>query len=84
MAKLVGFIVSETDAAVAFVSVTDKNTVGVKPLWLPRKKIESMTEQDSVSVTVKTAQLGERVGFPVVIEADSAFLTKVGFMVVEA
>lgn len=79
MAKLVGFIVSESDAAVAFVREADARNDGVKPLWLPRKKIESMVETDGMSRTVKTAQLGERVGFPVTIEADSAFLAKVGF-----
>lgn len=82
MAKLVGFIVSESDAAVAFVHLNDARKEGVKPLWLPRKKIESMVETDGMSKTIKTAQLGERVGFPVSIEADNDFLEKVGFVVV--
>lgn len=71
---LVGYIVRTTDAAVAFVA----KPTDAKPLWLPRKKIHTMRELDLTSVTVKTAQDGERVGIPFEIEADSAFLARVG------
>ncbi len=71
---LIGYIVRETEAAVAFVA----NASDTKPLWLPRKKIVAMHELDLPSVKVKTAQDGERVGIPYEIDADSAFLAKVG------
>lgn len=71
---LVGYIVRTTDAAVAFVA----KATDAKPLWLPRKKIHGMCELDLTSVKVQTAQDGERVGIPFEIEADSAFLARVG------
>ena len=71
---LIGYIVRETEAAVAFVA----NASDTKPLWLPRKKIAAMRELDLTSVKVNTAQDGERVGIPYEIDADSAFLVRVG------
>jgi len=71
---LIGYVVRETEAAIAFVA----NASDAKPLWLPRKKIHAMRELDLKSVRVKTAQDGERVGIPYEIDADSAFLEKVG------
>lgn len=71
---LIGYIVRETEAAVAFVA----NASDSKPLWLPRKKIAAMRELDLTSVKVVTAQDGERVGIPYEIDADSAFLAKIG------
>ena len=76
-ALLIGYIVRETDAAVAFVA----NAHDTKPLWLPRKKIVAMRELDLTSVKVVTAQDGERVGIPCEIDADSAFLARVGMAV---
>lgn len=72
-----GYIVRSTDAAVAFIA--DKDMVnGVKPLWLPRKKIVSFRELDTRSKTIITAQDGERVGTPVLVEIDDDFAAKVG------
>lgn len=71
---LIGYVVRTTDAAVAFVA----NTSDTKPFWLPRRKIHAMHELDLKSVTIKTAQDGERVGIPYEIDVDSAFLEKVG------
>lgn len=72
-----GYIVRETDAAVAFVRAP--LTAQMKPLWVPRSKIESMQEHDLASVSVDMA--GEkirRMGTPVTLAIDSAFLAKVG------
>jgi hypothetical protein len=71
---LIGYIVRETEAAVAFVA----NASDTKPLWLPRTKIAAMRELDLLSVKVNTAQDGERVGIPYEIDADSAFLVRIG------
>ena len=71
---LFGYVVRTTDAAVAFVA----SASDTKPLWLPRRKIHAMQELDLKSVTIKTAQDGERVGIPYEIDVDSAFLEKVG------
>ena len=71
---LIGYIVRETEAAVAFVA----NASDSKPLWLPRKKIAAMQEMDLASVKVITAQDGERVGIPYELDVDSAFLAKIG------
>lgn len=78
MAKLVGFVVRETEAAVAFVAEGDAATVGVKPLWLPRKKILSGGESDAMGRQIAVA--GEtlpRVGVPVAYDVCDEFLAKV-------
>jgi len=72
-----GYIVRETEAAVAFVRAP--LTAQMKPLWVPRKKIASMQELDLLSVSVDMAgESFRRMGRPVTIEVDEAFLTKVG------
>lgn len=72
-----GYIVRETEAAVAFIA-NCAMVAGVKPLWLPRKKIHSMQELDLASRTIQTAQDGERVAIPYTVEIDDAFAQKVG------
>lgn len=72
-----GYIVRETEAAVAFVRAP--LTAQMKPLWVPRKKIAQATELDLPSASVDIA--GEslrRMGTPVNLEIDAAFLAKVG------
>ena len=69
-----GYIARETEAAVAFVRTAETQ----KPLWLPRKKIASLTELDAVSIRVQLA--GEkiaRLAVPVEIDIDEAFLAKI-------
>ena len=74
-----GYIVRETEAAVAFVA--RKNVAdGVKPLWVPKSKILGKLEQDRASVTIVTAQDGERVGVPVVLTIDNDWAVKVGIL----
>ena len=75
--QIQGYIVRETEAAVAFIA-TSAMLDGVKPLWLPRKKIASLVELDLASKTIKTAQDGERVAIPYTVEIDDAFAAKVG------
>lgn len=72
-----GYIVRETEAAVAFVRAP--LTAQMKPLWVPRKKISSQVEHDLPSLSIDVA--GEslrRMGTPVTLEIDPAFLAKVG------
>lgn len=72
-----GYIVRETEAAVAFVRAP--LTAQMKPLWVPRRKIVDMQEHDLPSLSVDIA--GEslrRMGTPVTLEIDAAFLAKVG------
>lgn len=72
-----GYIVRETEKAVAFVRAP--LTAQMKPLWVPRSKILASEELDLLSTTIDIA--GEslrRVGTPVNIEIDPAFLEKVG------
>lgn len=73
-----GFVVRETTAAVAFVAADQADIASVKPLWLPRKKIASLTEIDALSRAIETAQDGRRQGVPVKVEIDAVFATKVG------
>lgn len=75
--KVQGYIVRETELAIAFI-LTTAMTDGVKPAWLPRKKISSLVERDLPSKTIKTAQDGERVAIPVLVELDDVFATKIG------
>lgn len=77
MVALVGYVVRTTDAAVAFVAESDAATVGIKPLWIPRKKIAAAKESDAMGRKIQTAQDGERIGILTYIDVDSAFLEKV-------
>jgi len=74
---LVGYVVRSTDAAIAFVANESAKVAGVKPLWIPRKKIALATELDTKTVRVKTGQDGERNGVPHSLAVDSAWLAKV-------
>lgn len=75
-----GYIVRETEAAVAFVRAP--LTAQMKPLWVPRRKIEQMTELDLPSLTVDIAgESFRRMGTPVNMQIDAAFLAKVGVAV---
>lgn len=72
-----GYIVRETEAAVAFVRAP--LTAQMKPLWVPRKKILDMQEHDLASASIDMA--GEslrRNGTPVTLSIDAEFLAKVG------
>lgn len=72
-----GYIARETEAAVAFVQLP-LNEIK-KPLWLPRKKIAAIRERDDYAPSVQLA--GEnirRLAIPVELDADAAFLDKVG------
>lgn len=71
-----GYIVRETEAAVAFVKAP--LTAQMKPLWVPRKKIASMLELDLASASIDMAgEKFRRVGTPVELTVDAAFLEKV-------
>ena len=76
-----GYIVRETEAAVAFVASRDMKA-GVKPLWVPKAKILVRHEQDRASVIIATAQDGDRVGVPTVLVLDDAWAVKVGILAV--
>lgn len=76
-----GYIVRETEAAVAFVARRDVKA-GVKPLWVPKAKILVRHEQDRASVVIATSQDGERVGVPTVLVIDDAWAVKVGILAV--
>jgi hypothetical protein len=75
---LTGFIVRETEKAVAYVKVADAAIAGVRPLWIPRKKISQLVETDAVSRRIATAQDGVRVGIPIFAQIEQAFAEKVG------
>jgi len=74
---LSGFIARETEKAVALVQLP---LIGEhKPLWIPRKKIASLTETDDLSSSVQLA--GEdvrRLAYPVTVEIDAEFAKRVG------
>ncbi len=72
-----GFVVRETEAAVAFVLNQDAAVQNIRPLWLPRKKIAELVELDLVSKKIVTAQDGERIGIPVVVSIDAEFADRV-------
>ena len=75
--KVQGFVVRETEAAVAFVRVQDSSVQQVRPLWVPRKKIAQMLELDMTSKTIQTAQDGERIGIPCLLDIDAEFAERV-------
>jgi hypothetical protein len=72
-----GYIVRETEAAVAFVRAP--LTAQMKPLWVPRKKIAAFEELDLPSLSIDIAgESYRRMGTPVNLDIDAAFLAKVG------
>ena len=78
--QVTGYITRVTDAANQFVFAKDAKTVGVKPLWVPVRKIVSAIELDLASVKIVTAQDGERVGIPFTLDIEDAFAAKVGIV----
>lgn len=77
MVAMVGYVVRTTDAALAFVAESDAATVGIKPLWIPRKKISAAKESDAMGRRIQTAQDGERIGILTYLDVDDAFIQKV-------
>lgn len=77
MVAMVGYTVRTTDAAIAFVAEVDATVPGIKPLWIPRKKILATKEADALGRKIQTAQDGERIGIPTYLEVDDAFIQKV-------
>ena len=78
MLNLTGYIVRETEAAVAFVREADAAKAAVRPLWIPRAKLGRIREADCMGRRIATAQDGERVGIPATVEINAAFAAKVG------
>lgn len=74
---MIGYVVRVTDAAMAFVAESDAGKAGVKPLWVPRKKILAAKESDAMGRKIVTAQDGERVGTPISLDIDDAFLARI-------
>jgi hypothetical protein len=77
MAHMVGYVVRTTDAAMAFVAESDAGKAGIKPLWIPRKKILAAKESDALGRKIVTAQDGERIGVLFNLDVCDAFLAKV-------
>jgi hypothetical protein len=61
----------------AFVAESDAGKAGVKPLWIPRKKILAAKESDALGRKIQTAQDGERIGILFNLDVCDAFLAKV-------
>jgi hypothetical protein len=76
--QVTGYITRVTDAANQFVFAKDAAKVGVKPLWIPVRKIVSAIELDGKSVEIVTAQDGTRVGIPMTLDIEDAFAARVG------
>ena len=74
---LSGFIVRETDLAVAFVKESDAKVENIRPIELPRKKISSMAERDAMSKNIQCDRYGQRVGTPYTVTVDSDFLDRI-------
>ncbi len=80
MLNLTGYVVRTTDAAIAFVRESDAGVAGVKPIWIPRKKLGRVRESDCAGRKIVTAQDGERIGIPTTVEVESAFLDRIGVL----
>jgi hypothetical protein len=73
---LTGYIVRETEAAVAFVQQAG---VDAAPLWLPRRKIVASKELDTLSAGVQLrGETAKRVGVPVELQVCEEFAKRVG------
>ena len=73
---MTGYIVGETEKAVALVRDSDVKA-GVKPMWLPRKKIAQIIERDVRDCAIETAN-GRKIGLPVLVDVDDEFLARIG------
>ena len=72
-----GFILRETDKAVAFVA-TDSPVIDAKPLWIPRKKIAETVELDTLDKAFQIkGNEAQHSGVPVELSIDKAFLEKI-------
>lgn len=78
MAILQGYVVAQSDKALAFVADSDAGKDLVKPFWIPRAKIESAQELDTKGRLIKTAQNGEKIGTPYSLAVCDLFLAKIG------
>lgn len=74
--QIAGYVVRETEAAVAFV-FAEKVNVTIRPFWVPRSKITASQEQDTPSREIHTMQDGFRVGIPTILTIDDAFAAKI-------
>ena len=75
---LTGYIARETDAAVAFVATLED---GVKPFFIPRKKIVAMVEGEAQDMPVQLAgESVKRKAIPFTLEVDTAFLARLGLV----
>lgn len=74
---LEGYIVRETEKAIAFVAQRNAKVAGVKPLWVPRSKVVALVEGDAFGERIATANDGERLGIPFSIEIDGEFANRV-------
>lgn len=75
---LYGFMPRETEKSIALVKASDTRGQRVKPLYIPRSKINSIVEKDLLCANVKLA--GEditRQGIPVTVLVDEDFLNKI-------
>jgi hypothetical protein len=76
--QLTGYIVRETEKAVAFV-LLGEHTGEVKPMWIPLKKIDEREEWDSYSPSIQIQGEGvRRLGVPVTLDIDNEFLRRIG------
>ena len=76
--QLTGYIVRETEKAVAFV-LQGEHTGEVKPMWVPLKKIDEREELDSYSPSIQVAGEGvRRLGVPAILDIDAEFLKRIG------
>lgn len=70
---LTGLVARETEKAVAFVQQGQD-----LPLWLPRKKIVTMTELDAMSQPIQfQSEKIVRQGVPVQVEVETSFLERI-------
>jgi hypothetical protein len=76
MAQMVGYVVGTTDAAMAFVAESDAGKAGIRPLWLPRKKILAAKESDAMGKRIETDK-GERIGILFNLNVCDEFLEKI-------
>jgi hypothetical protein len=76
--QFTGYIVRETEAAVAFVLSQDAGSIA-KPLWIPRSKIDECEELDELSKAIQLeGETLSRCGIPVIIDVQNSFLRKIG------
>jgi hypothetical protein len=73
-----GYVIRETEKALAVVLLAEAHVSGVRPLWIPRSQITDWSDlENGKEARISTASDGVRKGNPFNIEITDSFAEKI-------